>query len=133
MSQENVKAFKRVADAGSRQDAEAFLAELDPEVEWHAVLPMVGGDAVYRGHEGVREFLREVWELLADTHFEDLGIRDLGARLLAIGRMCTGGKASGAATESPFCYLVQFKNGKANRVRAYLDPQEALEAAGLRE
>jgi ketosteroid isomerase-like protein len=29
--------------------------------------------------------------------------------------------------------VIEFKNGKAIRVRAYLDPNDALEAAGLRE
>jgi ketosteroid isomerase-like protein len=29
--------------------------------------------------------------------------------------------------------LAEFKNGKAVRVREYLDPGKALEAAGLRE
>jgi ketosteroid isomerase-like protein len=33
----------------------------------------------------------------------------------------------------PLGYLVEFKNGKVIRMRAYLDPKEALEAAGLRE
>ena len=30
-------------------------------------------------------------------------------------------------------YLIDYKNAKAVRVRSYLDPQEALEAAGLSE
>jgi hypothetical protein len=29
--------------------------------------------------------------------------------------------------------VVDFQNGKAVRVRSYLDPNDALEAAGLRE
>jgi ketosteroid isomerase-like protein len=66
-----------------------------------------------------------------DTDYSE--VRDLGERLLAIGRIRTRGRASGAETESPFCYLGEFKNGKVIRVRTYLDPEEALEAAGLRE
>jgi hypothetical protein len=33
----------------------------------------------------------------------------------------------------PFAYLADFRGGKAIRVRAYLDPNEALEAAGLQK
>ena len=58
MSEENVESFKRGVEAGNRGDIEAFLAELDPEVEYHAALPMVGGDAVYRGHEGFASGLK---------------------------------------------------------------------------
>ena len=58
MSQENVEAFKRWIDAYNRQDVEAMVEEMDPEVEYHPVLPMLlGGEAtVYRGHDGVRGF-----------------------------------------------------------------------------
>jgi hypothetical protein len=66
MSEENVESFKRGIEAGNRRDIEALLAELDPDVEWHAALPMVGGDAVYRGHEGIREWLGDVWDVLAE-------------------------------------------------------------------
>src|SRR5688572_10054921 len=67
MSQENVEVFKRGWDAGERRDVEGLLALLDVEVEWHAALPMLGGDAVYRGHDGVRAFLSDVWDVLGDT------------------------------------------------------------------
>jgi ketosteroid isomerase-like protein len=43
------------------------------------------------------------------------------------------GKESGAKTETAIAWFAEFKNGKAVRVREYLDPKEALEAAGLRE
>jgi ketosteroid isomerase-like protein len=133
MSQENVEAFKRGIDAGNRQDVEGILAELDPEVEWHAALPILGGDAVYRGHDGVREFLPEVWAVLADPRFEFPEIRDLGDQVVGVGHFRGRGKGSGVVTETPFAYVVDFRGGKAIRVRSYLDPKEALDAAGLSE
>ena len=133
MSQENVEVFKRGWDAGERRDVEGLLALLDVEVEWHAALPMLGGDAVYRGHDGVRAFLSEVWDVLGDTSFEFWEIRDAGDRVVALGRFSGRGEASGVATETPFAYVVDVKNGKVIRVRSYLDHREALEAAGLSE
>ncbi len=135
MSQENVELFKRGADAYNRRDAETLLEGLDPEVEWYpALLVMLGGEAtVYRGHDGVRELLREVDETLAEIHVEFTDIRDLGDRIVAIGLLRTRGKASGVQTESPLGYVADFKNGKGIRVRTYLDPKDALEAAGLSE
>jgi ketosteroid isomerase-like protein len=133
MSQEDVEAFRRAVDSANRRDTDAVLAELDPNVEWHAVLPMVGGDAVYRGHEGVREFLREVWEVLAESHFDFPDIRELGHRIVAIGQLSGRGGASGVETETPFAYVVEYENGRAIHVRAYLDPRDALAAAGLTE
>ena len=135
MSQENVEAFKRAAKAGNRRDFEAMLEEFDPEVEWHPGLAaLLGGETtVYRGHEGVRELVRDLNESFAEFDLKYSEIRDLGDRLLAIGRLRARGKASGAVTESPFCYVGEFRNGKVIGVRTFLDPKQALEAAGLRE
>ena len=135
MSEENVVAFERAVDAFNRRDIEAVLEELDPEVEWHpAFQVLLGGEAtVYRGHEGYREFIRDSLEVFPEFQVEYSEVRDLGDRLLAIGYLRARGKESGAETESPVGYVVEFKNGKGVRVREYLDPKEALEAAGLEE
>jgi ketosteroid isomerase-like protein len=135
MSQENVNVFKRAFDAINRQDAEALLAELDPEVEWHgAILMAMGGEqTVYRGHEGVREWLRDLYETLSEFHAEYPEVRDLGDRLVGIGRVSARGKASEAQIESPHATVVEFRNGKGREIRTYLDPKEALAAVGLRQ
>ena len=135
MSEENVETFKRAIEAGSRLDVDALLATLDPEVEWHpAMSALLGGDAtVYRGYEGVRNWLRGVDEALIEVDIELSEIRDLGDRVVGIGRLRARGRASGAETETPIGYVNDYKAGKAIRVRTYLDHQKALEAAGLSE
>ena len=132
---ENVETFKRATDAYNRRDAEAMLESLDPEVEWHSALmvPLGGAMAVYRGHEGIRKLFRDLDEALDEWHAEFPQVRDLGDRIVAIGHVRTRGRGSGAETESPLASVSELKDGKATRVRTYLDPQEALEAAGLRE
>ena len=135
MPQANVEVFKRAFDAVNRRDAESLLSELDPEVEWHgAILMAMGGNrTVYRGHEGVREWLRDLYETLSEFHADYPDIRDLGDRTVALGVVRGRGTASEAEIQSPHGTVVEFKNGKAIRVRTYLDPKEALEAAGLPE
>jgi ketosteroid isomerase-like protein len=135
MSEENVEAVKRAVEAGNRRDVEAFLEELDPQVEWHPALlaSVAGGAAVYQGYEGVREFFRDMDEAFVQIQIEFAEIRDLGDRIVAIGRICMRGKASGATTESSLGYVIDFKNGKVIGARTYLDVEQALEAAGLRE
>ena len=135
MSHENVEAFKRFADANNRRDVEALLAELDADVEWQsAVLGSLGGEAtVHRGHDGVREMLSDLYEAFSEFKVSFYDIRDLGDRVVAIGRWITRGEGSGVETTPPLASVVDFRNGKAIRVRSYLDPNDALEAAGLRE
>jgi ketosteroid isomerase-like protein len=135
MSQENVDAFKRGLEAGNRGDVEGLLRELDPEVEWHSALhALLGGEqTVFRGHDGVREMLGDLNEAFGEIQIEISEIRDLGDRLVAIGRNRARGKASGAETVTPFALVTEVRDGKTVSVRGYLDPKQALEAAGLRE
>jgi ketosteroid isomerase-like protein len=135
MSQENVEAFKRGADAYNRRDVEALLEEPHPQVEWRPLLPvLLGGEAaVYRGHEAARQGIRELEEAFTELRAEPLEFRDLGERLVAIGHLHGRGRESGVKTESPIAWLVDFKDGKVVRIREYVDPDEALEAAGLRD
>jgi ketosteroid isomerase-like protein len=135
MSGENVDAFNRAVEAYNRGDIEALVQEHDPQVEWHPVLlQLLGGETtVYRGHESLRDMVRDVDEAFAEFNFEVREVRDLGDRLLSECHARGRGKASGAETETPFAFLVDFRNGKIMRVRSFLDPKEALEAAELSE
>ena len=128
-----MEVFKRGVAAANRSDAEAFLELVHPEVEWHTVLPMVGGDAVYRGVDDVRRLLEDVWDVLERTEYEFPDIRDLGDQLIAIGHIWVTGDASGAVIDSPFAYVIDFLDGRPRVIRSYLDPDKALEAAGLSE
>ncbi len=135
MSDENVETFKRGVDAYNRRDVEALLEELHPRVEWRPLLPvLLGGEAaIYRGHEGARQGIRELEEAFTELRAEPAEFRDLGERVVAIGRLYGRGKESGVETVSPNVWVVDFEDGKVVRIREYLDPDEALEAAGLSE
>jgi ketosteroid isomerase-like protein len=132
VSQENVEAFRRGLDAGNRGDVEGLLEVLDPDVAWHSALhALLGGEAtVYRGHAGVREMIEDLYGSFDEIQIEVSEIRDLGDHLVAVGRTRARGGASGADVETPIAFVSQFKDGKAISVRGYLDPEEALEAAG---
>jgi ketosteroid isomerase-like protein len=135
MSQENVEAFRRVVAAYNRRDIEALLDVFDPTVETRPLtLTMFGQEAtVYRGHQGILQFLRDVDEALSQVLVELFDVRDLGERILASGRLRGRGRASGAEIESPVSWIVEFSGGRIVRMRDYLDQREALQAAGLRE
>jgi ketosteroid isomerase-like protein len=95
---------------------------------------MLGGEArEFHGREGVRTALREWYEVLAEIEVEITEARVLNERIVAIGRIRARGKESGIPVESPAGYEIDLRDGKAIRIREYLDPQEALQAAGLSE
>ena len=79
------------------------------------------------------EVMGELYEALAEIHLEYSEVRDLGERIVGLGSIRTKGKQSRVVTEMAFGTVSDMKNGKGIRIWTYLDPQEALEAAGLSE
>jgi ketosteroid isomerase-like protein len=74
----------------------------------------------------------------SDATFEELRVepeefRDLGDDVLVIGRLYARGRDSGVEIESATAWLITLRGGRLVRSRDYLDPQDALEAAGLSE
>jgi len=134
MSRANVEAFQRSIDAYNRGDVEALLSDLDAEIEWRPVLPVVlgGQTTVYRGHDGIREMLRDLDEIFDERRLAFSEVHDMGDRVVAVGRLSIRGRGSGLQSESPFGWLATFrKNGKVTRIETYLDATEALEIAGV--
>jgi ketosteroid isomerase-like protein len=136
MAPESLERFRRAVEAYNRRDIDALLHELDEDIEWYPALEvLLGGDAsVYRGHEGVRELIRTTDENLGLIRVEFSEVRELGdERIVATGHLRIRGKQSGVETESPVGSVAELRGGKPVRIRTYLDPQEAREAAGLSE
>jgi ketosteroid isomerase-like protein len=86
MSQENVETALAAMEAWTRRDVEALLAFLDPEIEWHPALQtLLGGEAaVYRGHDGVRELIRDLDEVASSLQPVVSELHDLGDRVAAV-------------------------------------------------
>jgi ketosteroid isomerase-like protein len=59
--------------------------------------------------------------------------RDLGDDVLLIGRIYARGRESGVEIDSATTWLFTLRGGRIVRARGYLNPQEALEAAGPQE
>ena len=131
MSQENVEALKRALAAFARRDMDAVLAEYDPEIEWYPGRAglLAGETMVYRGHGGIRQLADDLDKAfsVAEIEFDDHRIID-DSRVIAIGRVRTRGRSSDIETVTPVAYLVEGRNGKPTRVRAFLNVAEALEA-----
>jgi ketosteroid isomerase-like protein len=134
MSGENVDVCRRVFEAlGTRRDTESALPYLDPEIELRSAI--VGGAEgnTYRGHEGIRSWMAESDATWAELQLQIEEIRDLGDDVLMFGRLHARGRESGIEIDSPIAWLSTVRAGRIVRSRGFLDPQEAVEAAGLSE
>src|SRR5215207_8513987 len=94
MSQENVERAKRAADAFNRRDLAAFLALVDPGVDFTTRFVERGGS--YQGHDGVRTWWEDLMRVFPDFSVEVVEVRDLGD--LEIVRLRVRGHGVGSDT-----------------------------------
>jgi ketosteroid isomerase-like protein len=149
MSEENVEIVRRTTDsmqaALERYDVhadvnlEAIAVEFDaeslaaPDVELIPD-PAVPDAETYRGIAGLVEFMR-IWT----ENFEDWSNeyeRFLDApddRVVTLARQWGTGRGSGIPVELRYGMVFEIKNHRVTRIRLFMDPAEALEAAGLSE
>jgi ketosteroid isomerase-like protein len=146
MSQENVETLRAFIGTWSRewtletwQRGEVMdMSFVDPDVIYEdAVLPDHIGEA-YRGHEGWLRAAKTWAESFEWLRIELERIVDAGDRLVSIHRIRTRARYTGIEFDSRdggggLAYLWTLRRGKIVHLRAFVDPDEALEAAGLSE
>ena len=135
MSQENVEIVKQAGEAFNRHDAEALAAMSDDDLEFVSALAAVEtGGIAYRGPSAWGRYFARMDEMWDDWRIKDLEVFDAdGDRVAAAFRIVGTGKASGAPVDHRIGLAYRFRDGKLWRMRSYLDPADALEAAGLSE
>jgi ketosteroid isomerase-like protein len=132
ISEQNVEIVKRLIDAFNDRDLDTFAGLTTPDLEWTTSMTAVEGE-VFWGREGIETYferMREAWEEFRSLASE---YRDLGDRVLFIGRLEGRGLVSGAPVSAPLDILFDLRGGNISRLHSYLDHGEALLAAGLSE
>ena len=87
----------------------------------------------YQGLEGARKFISDWvgawddWELVVEA------FHDAGDTVVVIARQRGRSKTSGLPVDMHFGQVWTVRDGKQLRMQMYASPEEALEAAGLRE
>jgi ketosteroid isomerase-like protein len=136
MPHENAELIRRLYQAFNEGTGEDLVPDL-----WHEDVELrpalIGGGilegTVYRGHEGVLEFLAiqaETWESVT---VEAVDIRELGAYVLVETRLQAVGRASGVELTQVTWNRFEVRDGKVASMRVFTEQDEALEAVGLRE
>jgi ketosteroid isomerase-like protein len=131
MSQKNVEIVRQGFEAYGRRDVDGFLSYLDPEFELRSAI--VGGaeGKVYRGHDGVRRWLADSDESFDQLRIDPNEFRDLGDRILVLGRIRARGRKSGLKLDSPTGWVCTVRDGKLVKAEGFLSRPDALTAAGL--
>ena len=119
-----------VETALSGEDVESYIAQCTEDVEFIPIMALLEG-RVYRGHDGVRQWLEDLrydWEMFKPIpdSVEALG----GGHFLVLGRWDARARGSGVELEGqPAAWLMHRRDGKVARLQTFTNREEALEAA----
>lgn len=136
VSAENVEIVRGVFEAVARDDTEAVLAAYDPDVEYDfsdSPLASLIGSSVYRGHEGMRKWVRDrydAWDRIEDECKE---LIDAGDHVISFVVSRGRGRSSGVDAELRHYGVWTIRDGKVTRVAWFYSRDDALAAAGPRE
>jgi ketosteroid isomerase-like protein len=132
MSKENVEIVRSIYEAFNRGDWDAAFRDQRPDVE--LTTPPRGPNAgTYRGREEIQGFWEDMLTALEawSAHPEEFFERGDQIAVVVSGRMRP--KGSSAEIENRNGHLWTIRDGSVVSVRLFAKPEEALEAAGLRE
>jgi ketosteroid isomerase-like protein len=133
MSRANVEIARRGLAAFNRRDIDAFADLTTADFEWFPALDRTVEARSYRGREGIETYLGDIRDTWEELHVLGDELRDLGDRVLVLGRVEGRGRGSGVQVDTPAGFVIDFRGVKVSRVRSYLDHGEALRAAGFSE
>jgi ketosteroid isomerase-like protein len=122
--------LEQLRDSYNRRDQEGWVAVWNPDCEWHPFLTArVEGDPGYHGHNGMRAWFEDVDEMFEEMHVELDQYRQVGDRLLVLGRMTARDRVSGGQVSSEVAWVVEPRGERFQRGWAYTSHEEAERAA----
>jgi ketosteroid isomerase-like protein len=131
VSRENVEAAGRILAAVTERDVDVLLRLTDPGVEWRSFFAALLERGEYRGHDALRQYMRDLEDAFEVIRPEAVQMLDVGDLVVAVGRVCYRGRASGVETEEAAGWVFRFKDRKVVSWRAFREPERALAAVGL--
>jgi ketosteroid isomerase-like protein len=127
MSEDNIRLVKSWFERWNRGERDFLSEETDPEVEIVSRL----ATEPYRGRDGMQQWFLEIdqqfdrWSLVAEEW------RDVGDRVVVLGRVSMRGRGSGVELDQSIGWLIEVSEGRLKRLEMFVPPEGALEAAGL--
>jgi ketosteroid isomerase-like protein len=119
------EAFRRAG----RGEIDTLVALCCDDVEWtEQLLP---DQRVYHGHEGVRQWFRDVLQVFAPGAIDLVGFEESGDRGVTEVVVSATGLESGVSVRTTVFHVIRFRDDRIAEITALSDRDEARRAAGL--
>ena len=132
MSEENLEVVRQWWDGFNRTGMPSLdLCDSRIEVANPPDFPVRGS---YYGHEGVRDWRNDVFEIVDDAHIEVEKLFDGGdgETVVMLLRFQGAARYTGIRFDEPWAAVWKIRDGKVVHAQGYTSRRKALEAAGLR-
>jgi ketosteroid isomerase-like protein len=130
MAQTNVDRLQAGYEALGRGDYESVRELLDPKIVLRD-RPEAPDARSYRGYEGMLVTLRDTSDSFEDFRLDPEQFFEHADKIVVILSMTGRGRTSGVPVEERIAHLWTLRAGLAIELRAFTDPADALQAAGL--
>ena len=87
----------------------------------------------YRGWDGYRRAVATLTEPFKEMIFDLERVVGSGDRVVSIYRVRATARHTGIRFDLQAAYVLSFRGGRVAHIRAFLDPDKALKAAGLED
>jgi ketosteroid isomerase-like protein len=122
--------LEQLRDAYNDRDPDAWIAVWNPDAEWHPFLTArEEGDPGYHGPNGMRAWFEDIDEMFEESRVELDRYRQIGDRLLVLGRMRARQRGSGESVESEVGWVIEPRGERFQRGWAYTSHEDAESAA----
>lgn len=118
--------LERLREAYNGRDPEGWIAVWNPDAEWHPFLTArEEGGLGYHGHNGMRAWFEDVDEMFEDSRVELDQFRQIGDRLLVLGRMTATRRGTGQMVDREVGWVVEPRGERFQRGWSYDSHEEA--------
>jgi ketosteroid isomerase-like protein len=123
----DIEVVKASFAAFAARDLDAALALMDPDVELTAVTgEQAGRTEPYRGHEGMRQYFRDVATVWEELHLTPRDFRASGDLILVTGKVSARSRSRTVTGSTGWIWRV--RDGKVTYVRVYPSAADAIAA-----
>jgi ketosteroid isomerase-like protein len=123
-----VKVVKAVFAAFAERNLERALELIDPEIEFTAMTnDFAGRTEPYRGHEGIRQYFRDVAQVWDELQLTPRDYRQVGDYVLVLGRV--NARSAARIVDGSTGWVWRVRDGRVVYGRVYPSAGDAEAAA----
>jgi ketosteroid isomerase-like protein len=127
----DIDVVRQVVDAFKEHDVPRLRSLFADQSEFKSAITGLEKDT-YRGLDEIERYMHDLEDVFEDWHSEDERYLDAGdGRVVLDYRIVGRGRGSGVPVDQPIAILWTVREGKILRGEGFLDPEHALEAAGV--